>query len=280
MNYQTAVLLTCHNRRDKTLKCLEALYNSNKELNNLDLKIFLVDDGSTDGTSSLVSKHYPEVILIQGDGSLFWNQGMRLAWEKAIEFANFDYFLWLNDDTIIDKNALQILLATDNTIRDRSELRLITAACRANNESNIFSYGGRTDLGPVIPNGEIQECRYVNGNLVLVPNSLFLKIGNLSNHYTHGIGDNDYGLRCIEAGGKCYTTAEFIATCPPNEGIPGWCNPSVPLRKRWKLFHSPRGLNIKEYNFFRKRFWGRKWLLFAVKAYLKVLFPKFYTIIK
>jgi GT2 family glycosyltransferase len=202
---------------------------------------------------------------------------MIAAWKSAFEYGEFDYFLWLNDDTIMDKDALMVLLETDEIVRRQNELRLITAACRSSETSIDFSYGGRTDLGKVIPNGEIQECKYINGNLVLIPKTLFSKLGYLSDIYTHGIGDNDYGLRCIVAGGKCYTTSRYIAVCPPNEGIPGWCNPTVSLRKRWQLLHSPRGLNIREYNQFRKRFWGKKWMLFAVKAYIKTIIPGIYN---
>lgn len=271
-----AVILTCHNRKEKTLQSLQALFASEKPAI-VSLDVFLVDDGSSDGTSEAVARTYPDVNIIQGDGTLFWNQGMILAWKKAVEFGEFDFFLWLNDDTIMDENALVALLNTDEEICRNTELRLITAACRASTFSDEFSYGGRTDNGKVVPNGKIQECKYVNGNLVLVPKALFDKLGFLSATYTHGIGDNDYGLRCIELGGKCFTTSQYIATCPPNEGIPGWCNPAVPLRKRWKLLHSPRGLNIREYNQFRKRFWGKKWIVFALKAYLKTIVPKMYS---
>lgn len=275
MSTKIAVLLTCHNRKTKTLECLQALFDSVRHVT-IQLNVFLVDDGSSDGTSEAVNQSYPDVVTVMGDGSLFWNQGMIVAWKKAVEFTEFDFFLWLNDDTLMDKDALMVLLETDEVVRKKNELRLITAACRASASSDVFSYGGRTDTDKVIPNGEIQECKYVNGNLVLIPKVLFSKLGYLSSNYTHGIGDNDYGLRCLELGGKCYTTAKFIATCPPNEGIPGWCNPEVPLRKRWQLLHSPQGLNIKEYNTFRKRFWGRKWVIFAMKAYIKTIIPRMY----
>lgn len=276
MKKNIAVLITCHNRKDKTLHCLQALFDSVKP-EDIALDVFLVDDGSTDGTAEAVAAVFPGVCIIRGNGSLFWNQGMRMAWKEAVEKGEFDFFLWLNDDTIMDRDALMVLLETDEVIRKENELRLITAACRASEFSDIFSYGGRTDIDKVIPNGGIQECKYVNGNLVLIPKELFSKLGYLAANYTHGIGDNDYGLRCLEIGGKCYTTAKFIATCPPNEGIPGLCNPEVSLRKRWQLLHSPKGLNIREYNQFRKRFWGKKWLVFAFKAYAKTIVPRIYT---
>ena len=43
-----ATLITCHNRKDKTLACLDALF-SNHLPDRVLLDVFLVDDGSTDG---------------------------------------------------------------------------------------------------------------------------------------------------------------------------------------------------------------------------------------
>lgn len=272
-----ATLLTCHNRKEKTIQCLEALYKSHSRLENSDLDVFLVDDGSTDGTSDAVKSKFPEVSVIMGSGNLFWNQGMRLAWQTAAETKQYDFYFWLNDDTILDADGLFKLFEDYNEANnmERTEV-IITGACRKAFGVDEFSYGGRNEDGPVIPNHNLQKCSYINGNAVLVPNDVYLKLGNLSDDYTHGMGDFDYGLRAIKNGFTCYTTKVFMATCAPNEGVAGWCNPKFSLQKRWSQFHSPRGLNIKEYNLFRKKFWGNKWLIFALKAYLKMLVPRLY----
>ena len=44
-----AVLLTCHNRKVKTISCLKSLYEATLP-KGFSLEIFLVDDGSVDGT--------------------------------------------------------------------------------------------------------------------------------------------------------------------------------------------------------------------------------------
>ncbi len=62
-----AVLLTCHNRRAETLRCLEALLAQDAGAS---LRVFLVDDGSTDGTGEAVRVSFPQVNVVQGDGSL------------------------------------------------------------------------------------------------------------------------------------------------------------------------------------------------------------------
>jgi GT2 family glycosyltransferase len=271
-----AVLLTCHNRHEKTLICLKSLFES-KLSKDFKLDVFLVDDESTDGTSEVVKQQFPKVNIIHGDGSLFWTGGMRLAWKTATETGDYDFYLWLNDDVILDNNALIELLecSLEAKLKDHFPA-IITGSCHNSTDSEEFSYGGRTKQGPVVPNGKIQLCRYINGNVVLIPSEIFKKIGNLSPDYTHAMGDFDYGLRAIKAGFKCYVSKSYIATCQLNERMPDWYNPSIKLKKRWQSLYSPSGLNFKEYLLFRKKFWGFKWVIFAAKAYLKTLFPKLY----
>jgi GT2 family glycosyltransferase len=270
-----AVLLTCHNRRETTLKCLASLYK-NTIPDNFSLDVFLVDDGSTDSTGEAVKLEFPVVNVIQGDGNLYWNKGMRLAWETAAKNKDYEFYLWLNDDTHLDSDALSELLSC---FFETKELELkesiIVGSCRNDSNSDEFSYGGRINDTPVIPNGSIQKCNYINGNLVLVPKIIFDSIGNLSPDFTHAIGDNDYGLRAINAGFFCCTTRKYIATCKTN-GLPAWCNPSVSVVKRFKNLYSPTGLNIKEYITFLKVHKKNKWLISTLKVYFKTLFPRNY----
>ena len=78
-----SVLITCHNRKKKTLHILNCL-KKQKINKNIKIIIYLVDDGSTDGTANSVKKLYPEIILIKGNGNLFWGGASNLAWKKAV----------------------------------------------------------------------------------------------------------------------------------------------------------------------------------------------------
>ena len=44
-----------------------------------------------------VGKMFPQVHIIKGDGNLFWNRGMYMAWQAAIKEKDYDFYLWLND---------------------------------------------------------------------------------------------------------------------------------------------------------------------------------------
>ena len=58
-----AVLMTVHNRKEKTLMCLDNLFRQ-KVPNDIAVEVYLTDDGCTDGTSEAVKIKYPNVHII------------------------------------------------------------------------------------------------------------------------------------------------------------------------------------------------------------------------
>lgn len=276
---RAAVLITCHNRKDKTIHCLDHLYASIQEVNDhLLFDTYLTDDGSTDGTAEEVKKRFPKVFIINGNGSLFWAGGMRKAWECASQKNDYDYYIWLNDDTIIKEHAIKELF--DDYYECCSIYKkdgIITAACC--NSHGEFSYGGRNKGNEIEPNNSIQKCSLINGNFVLVPRDIFLKIGNLDRRFTHAIADFSYGLTAIENGFECWTTKQYLATCEKN-GCPRWCSVQTPLKERIRLLHSPKGINIEEHLYFIKK--HKRGSVFGVrmKIYFRAFFPMIYLFLK
>src|SRR6476620_8947755 len=95
LDLKVAVIMTVHNRREKTLACLRSVAASRSP--SVDYQVFIVDDGSTDGTSQAVQTEFPAASVIGADGDLYWAAGMALAESAAREHA-WDVLLWLNDD--------------------------------------------------------------------------------------------------------------------------------------------------------------------------------------
>lgn len=280
MNRRTAVLLTCFNRKATTLRCLDRLLIGQNYLPDV-LDVYLVDDASPDGTGAAVREAFPEVRVIAGDGKRFWCGGMRLAWSEASK-RDYDFYVWLNDDTHLLPHALRSMFDLYETLeREQPGPHYIVGSVR-DPETGAFSYGGmtweRAGLGVkssrMLPEGFPKPCDTLNGNFLLISREVFRRTGNLLGDFTHGIGDFDYGLRARAAGCRLWATGDFLAECAPNTSDPGWFDPTRPLAERWKILNSPKGMPPLEYLTFVSRHGGPAWPLTAAKLFGRLLFPQ------
>lgn len=275
-----AVLATCHNRKEDTLRCLRALYS--QELSHrVTIVVYLVDDGCTDGTRDSVRNEFPDVRLLEGDGSLYWCGGMRWAWSEAMK-ARYDAYLWLNDDTILLPSALDTLLATARRVRAREgQDGIIVGSCRDPNTAK-HTYGGRVKSSrrsrlpdrPLTPSHDILACDTMNGNLVLVTGSAFSSLGNFSQPYIHAFGDTDYGMRASKKGIPLRVAPGYLALCKANTHVPAWTDPTVPLMSRWRDMRKPRGLPPIHWLSYVRCHTGFMWPFYFIKPFFRLLFPR------
>lgn len=266
---QIAILMTCHNRRDKTLKCLKYLFRQNGISNVFLFKVFLVDDLSTDGTDAQILEFYPEVKIIKGSGNLYWNRGMNLAWSVASIESKYDYYIWLNDDTYLFRNAILRLLKISNN-------NTIVGGSTFCSKNKIISYGGFIKNKLLLEVENVSEVDCLNGNLVLIPSDVFVKIGNLDPTFHHAIGDFDYTLRARKNGVIIKLVNGVIGICDLHPFLPDWQNSKVSLINRLRYLYSPlSGCSFPEFFIFEKRHYGLSVAIFHFFAiHMKAFFPE------
>src|SRR5690606_18943163 len=104
-----AVVTPVHNRREITLQCLRSL--SRIDSDGLDVSVYIVDDGSTDGTAEAIASEFPGVNIVPGDGNLWFTEGTNVGVREAMKTSP-DFVLMMNDDQVFDPGFLQSMVRT------------------------------------------------------------------------------------------------------------------------------------------------------------------------
>lgn len=180
------IIIPVHNRKHLTRECLLSLRKQTFQ----NFKVIVVDDGSTDGTEEMINEAFSDVILLKGDGNLWWtgatNMGMAYALAQADQD---DYILTLNDDTMVSPTYLQSLLdAALNhpnsligsiSVSNEDELTVVDAGVRINwltakytNLAEGREYNDILDAGSLI-----QKIDVLPGRGTLIPIEVFQKVG-------------------------------------------------------------------------------------------------------
>ncbi len=278
MTSTIAILLTCHNRRSKTLKCLQSLFDAQFP-DQLRMDVFLVDDGCTDGTGDAVHETFPNIKVIQGSGNLYWAGGMRLAFQKAKEYKDFEGYLLLNDDVELKPDFFHRIVETKEFCLKKYGKGGLYSGSTLNKLTGQISYGGNLLIKGINtpayrllePKNVPQSCHLTNANILYVEKNVIDEIGFFDNEFTHGFADYDFSLRAFKAGFPVYITPNECGFCEDDHGD-NWSS-SKNLKKRIQYLKSPTGLAYKEYLFYGKRHFPKYVRRMYFKVWAKTLFP-------
>lgn len=265
-----AVLLTVYNRKEVTLHGLSSLYIAIEHFSHdYVFDIYMVDDGSTDGTSDAVAVEFPQIHIIKGNGSLYWGGGMNLAWETASKEKDYDYYLWFNDDAELYPDALNTLFNTD-----RENNNVIISGVFEDIKHNI-SYGGKTINRRLMAPGSMQDVYYMNGNFVLISKKIFIEIGILDSIFKHGGGDYDYGLRAQKRGFFVRLTNEYVGITNRHDSLllPCYDKRNL-LGKRLKYLYSDKYSIINSFVLYYRHRGLACALSIFIKRNLRAIFPE------
>lgn len=111
-----AIIVLTWNQRDLTLDCLASLQRLEYPADRL--RLIVVDNGSTDGTATLIQNTFPDVTVLVNDENLGFAEGNNVGIRHALE-TDVDYIMLLNNDTVVDPAMLTELVSvaeSDDTI--------------------------------------------------------------------------------------------------------------------------------------------------------------------
>ena len=273
-----AILTVCYNRREKTLKFLESLFNQEGEEMRL-ADIYLLDDGSTDGTAQAVKEKYPRVQVLTGTGNLFWAAGMRTLWQHVLDRQTYDVFLLFNDDVVLYPDAVKRLI---DYYMQFNKSGTILIGSVADPVTHKVSYGGNiflvhpfkfTSYSLINPDENTAiPCRFANANILLIDKTTVNKIGIFAEGYTHYLADFDYTYIAFKEGLQVLISPGFYGYCKDDTEFK-WMPQSSSLKQRIRYLYSPKGLSLNEYMLFIKKHFPASYVTEFAKMWLKTLFP-------
>lgn len=99
-----SAIVVNYNTRDMTLRCLRELTSA---LEGLSAEVWLVDNGSSDGSIAAIRKEFPEVHLLDAGKNL----GFGAANNAAMQQARGNYFLLINSDAFPKPGSIAKLVS-------------------------------------------------------------------------------------------------------------------------------------------------------------------------
>ena len=202
-----AIIIINWNTYQLTFNCLKSLkactYNNKT--------IFLVDNGSKDGSGDKIAFEFPDINFIKNE----INEGFTGANNKALKVIlkqNFDYVLLLNNDTEVKPNFLSLLEARMDSDQNLAATQPLILDFP--NKNTIWNGGGSFNsffgLSKTRYNGLIYKpqlkietfTEWISGCCVLVKIEVIKKVGLLDNRFFAYFEDVDWSIRMTKLGYK------------------------------------------------------------------------------
>jgi GT2 family glycosyltransferase len=272
------LLVVCFDRVGVTLRNLRQLFDVFDKMPSVDLKVFLVDDASPDGTGDAVRSAFPQIEVINGSGHLWWNGGMCAAYDVAKSSGPSDAYLLFNDDLWLEPDGVAKCLETFRHFNLERPTIVVGPTLSADRKTTTFSAYIRSspfrplNLARLLPNGAPRFADTFNGNFVLVPKALMDKLGGPDPQFHQHFGDLDLGFRAQRLGAPIVLCGQHVGVCDVDAPRP------LSFRRRLAgLFGPPTPLSDYAHFVFNHAAWPVAAVLsvrFAVFRILNVLVPK------
>jgi len=101
---ELSVLIISYNTREMTLGCLRSIY---KETQSTSFEVIVLDNASGDGSAEAIASQFPDVRLLAETQNFGFAKGNNIA----SKFAEGEYILLLNPDTVVLDGAIEKLLS-------------------------------------------------------------------------------------------------------------------------------------------------------------------------
>ncbi|HLD27218.1 MAG TPA: glycosyltransferase family 2 protein [Patescibacteria group bacterium] len=171
----------------------------------LNIEIVVVDNGSTDGTVEMLLSKYPKIRIIKNSS----NQGFAKAINQGARQVQSKYLLILNNDCIVEKNAILKMLSY---VKKPKSFVATQPIVYSNDHIENIGYQVDTWVGKVnivtqyhsqlsIFNSQIERYIYgLSATCLLIRRDIFLKVGMFDESFHSYLEDVDFFIRLSKKG--------------------------------------------------------------------------------
>ena len=279
-NTTVYIVFPVHNRIEETKRFLASLVHQTVT----NYRLVICDDGSTDGTSDYLTKNYPDVVVIEGTGQLWWTAGINRCIEYVLSCCDDnDYILTLNNDVSLPPEYLQQKLTRAKDNPDT----IIRSLCVYADNTDIIETSGyimnydKCSSKRLTRPGEVRSKRHTGlaevthlpGKGVLFPVKLLRKVGlydEVSLPQYHA--DTDLVLRAHGMGYRVYVDFDSVVLSEVNINNMVLPTQKITLKGIVKTFIGPYSMNnFWVYNNFAKKHFPRKRFRFLAITYMRTI---------
>lgn len=269
------------------------------------MKVLIIDDGSTDCTVDEIRKNYPKTTVLEGDGNLWWTGAMFVGVNKVLEKCNsVDMVLTMNNDcTFNNKYVSELVKLSQNLNRaivgslavdSTSKSVIIDAGVKIDwSKGRIYRIGPRDVSELKSFKSYENEIDTLPTKGTLYPVEVFKRIGNFNvDRLPHYVSDYEFACRAKNSGYKLVISYDAVVyNIVQRTGILGVLSKSITLAELNNLLFSRKSqINIVDhYNFIslccpKKYKFINYFLLFGkllyIVSFLKIFYPFRWPLVK
>jgi len=241
-----ASVTTAYNAARVLPRQMDALLRQTRPLQ----EIVVIDNGSTDGTSLMLAKQYPQVTVVR----LPKNLGAAGAWSAGLEYAalrkRHDWVWAFDDDSVPEADALELLLNGVDTLKDTTPSLGMVAPLPIHAETGTCYPPLLWRDGFVKPSQELLSQPIWFADLVItsgcmVRRDVVEKVGLPRSDFFMDFFDFEYCLRTRAAGYRiavisCATAAHEIGNARTVR-LPGYTR-IWPVQPPWREYYIARNM--------------------------------------
>ncbi len=164
------------------------------------IKVYIIDNGSTDGTQESIKKNCKKFIFIQNDTNLGFGKANNLGFKLALN-DNCTHFLLLNQDAYISYNNIFLL---KNIQKENPNYGIISPVHLYSKTTVDFrhlsnlSKGSKEYINDLICKKKIKELyeiKYTNAAIWMISKECLQKVGGFDPLFEHYGEDSEYAKR-------------------------------------------------------------------------------------